>query len=98
MNKPRFWDRHAIRTAVHRHGLTMTGIALDADLYKSACSQALYGQSYSGALALSRTLNVPVEELFPDRYLHHHRRNRNRNGGADASQNAIRIADTTQAA
>lgn len=98
MSKPRSWDRHSIRAEVHRRGLTVTGIALDAGLYKTACSQALRGGSYPGALAISRALDIPVEELFPDFYLHHHRRNRSRIDGVNASQNAYPCADTKEAA
>lgn len=98
MLKPRTWDRHSIRAEVHRRGLTITGIALDAGLYKTACTQALRGGSYPGALAISRALGVPVEELFPDCYLHHHRRNRSGKAAGIASQNAHPRADTQEAA
>lgn len=85
MTKVRRWDRHEIKAELGRRGLTLTGVALDAGLYASACRAALHGGSFAGALALSKALEVPVDLLFPDRYL--------ANRGRSAKGNATRIPD-----
>ena len=73
----RVWDRHAVLAEVRRRGMTLTGIARDAGLYKSACRQGLMGLSRPGAEAIAAALGLPFRELFPDSYL------RGRHGESD---------------
>jgi len=63
------WDRHSIRAELNRRGHTLTGLALDAGLYESACRQALDGRSLAGAQVIAKALGTTVQELWPDRYL-----------------------------
>ncbi len=62
------WDQFAIKAEVHRRGLTLTGIARQANLYEGACRQGLLGNSQKGAQAIANALNVPFRELFPTQY------------------------------
>lgn len=66
MKKPinREWDRHDIFAEVKRQGLTLTGIAKEAGIYKSACRQALFGNSAPGAMAIAAAIKVPFHTLF----------------------------------
>jgi lambda repressor-like predicted transcriptional regulator len=100
MTEVRKWDRHAIKAEVHRRGLTLTGIARDAGLYDCACSQGINGGSLAGAQALAKAIGVPVEELFPDRYVSSRSTHPNRNQilTGSASQNARDRADRARAA
>ncbi|RWC58885.1 helix-turn-helix domain-containing protein [Mesorhizobium sp.] len=68
MNTPQVWDRHAINAEIRRRGMTLTGIALDAGLYASACRQGIIGMSRPGAEAIATALGIPFRELFPNSY------------------------------
>lgn len=68
MDTPTKWDRPAIVAAVHRRKMTLTGIAIDAGLYPSACRQGLLGKSRPGAEAIATALGIPFRTLFPDSY------------------------------
>ena len=63
------WDRHAILAEVKRQGMNLTGIALDAGLYASACRQGLMGKSRPGAEASASAIGIPFRELVHDAYL-----------------------------
>lgn len=62
------WDRHAIRAAVYRRGLTLVGIARAAGLESSSCSVALCRRHRAGEAALAEALGVEPSTLWPDRY------------------------------
>jgi lambda repressor-like predicted transcriptional regulator len=68
MTTTKKWDRPAIKKALLDKGLTLTGIALDAGLYASACRAGLIGASRPGAEAIAKALGVPFREMFPDSY------------------------------
>ena len=80
MTNPK-WDRHAINAEVRRRGLTLTGIALDANLHAGACRAGIIGMSRPGAEAIAKALDVPFRELFPDSYT------RNRHNEAKTTSN-----------
>lgn len=67
-HSPTEWDRHAIKAEVHRRGMTLTGIAVDAGLHPSTCRQGLLGCNRRGAIAIADALGIPFEELFPTSY------------------------------
>lgn len=102
MSKPEGgrWDRHAINAEVRRRGMTLTGIAIDAGLYESACRQGVLGNSRAGAEAIAKALGLPFRELFPDSYTRgrHNEAKTNRNGSSDTSPKAPRRADTHRGA
>ncbi|EAU40199.1 hypothetical protein FP2506_11602 [Fulvimarina pelagi HTCC2506] len=62
---PAEWDRHTIKAEVHRRGLSLSGIARDADLPESACRLALMGMNRKGADAIAAALGIPFDTLFP---------------------------------
>lgn len=84
--EPKVWDRHAILAEVRRRGMTLTGIAIDAGMYSSACRQGLLGTSRPGAEAIARALGIPFRELFPTAYT------RGRHDETRANNNARRNA------
>lgn len=70
---PEHWDNPAIKSVLERRGFTLTSLARKYGLYESACRLALSGQSRRGAQAISDELGVPIQKLFPGRYLRHRR-------------------------
>ena len=62
------WDRYAIRAALHRQGLTLTGLANRAGIEPSACRTALCRPNSDGETAIAKALGRPPETLWPDRY------------------------------
>jgi Ner family transcriptional regulator len=62
------WDRHAILAAVKRRGGTLTKIATDAGLERSACRVAMLRRHRKGEAAIAAFLTLPVSVLWPDRY------------------------------
>lgn len=98
-NKKGRWDRAAILAEVHRRGMTLTGIAKDAELYASACRQGIGGGSRTGAQAIADALGIPFDELFPDSYLRgRHHRDTSRNGSCNTSANRALAADSVRGA
>lgn len=67
--EPVVWDRHAIKAAIGRKGLTMEAIAEKAGLESWRIRQGLRGNSKIGAMAIAKALEVPFRTLFPDSYL-----------------------------
>ncbi|MBX3580789.1 MAG: helix-turn-helix domain-containing protein [Rhizobiaceae bacterium] len=90
------WDRHAINAEIRRRGMTLTGIALDAGLYASACRQGIIGMSRPGAEAIAKALDLPFRELFPDSYTRgrHNEGKPNRNGSGNARAKTAADLDT----
>ncbi|RLQ88881.1 helix-turn-helix domain-containing protein [Notoacmeibacter ruber] len=62
---PSEWNRHSIKTEVHRRGMSLSGIARDAGLAESACRLALMGMNRKGADAIAEALEIPFDTLFP---------------------------------
>lgn len=62
------WDRHAIKAELGRRGLTLVAVARDAGLEPSACKVALRRRNWGGEAAIAAALDVPPEELWPERY------------------------------
>lgn len=94
------WDRPAIIAELHRRGLTLTGLAIDAGLYPAACRQGIIGTSRKGAQVIADALDVPFNDLFPTLYLRGraHRDAANRNDSRDGSAKRSPSADTTRGA
>ncbi|ACE99201.1 putative transcriptional regulator, Nlp [Rhodopseudomonas palustris TIE-1] len=88
----RRWDRHAIKAAVHRKGLTLVGIARKAGLEESACKVALRRRNWRGEAAIAEALGLHPSALWPDRYRSSapiYRRNRNHVRACVASPNDV---------
>lgn len=61
-------DKTLIKIELLKRGLTLTQVALDADLSSGACRTALVKPFPAGERALAKALEVKVEDLFPERY------------------------------
>lgn len=62
------WDKDKIKIELIKRGSNFTKAALDADISASGIRTALVKPFPAGERALAKALNVPVEELFPERY------------------------------
>jgi Ner family transcriptional regulator len=66
--KPQGWHAADIRAAVTKRGKTLSGLALDAGLDPSACRAALIRPLPKAERVISRFLDVPLHELWPERW------------------------------
>ena len=62
------WHREDIRAAVRKRGKTLSRLALDSRLEPSACRVALCRRHWRGETAIAAFLEVPVQELWPERW------------------------------
>jgi len=62
------WHPEQIKAAVRMRRTTLSKLATDNGLEESACRQALIRPSPSGELVISAFLDVPLQELWPERY------------------------------
>lgn len=62
------WDKHAIKAALYRKGQTLSGLAKESGLSEGSLSVALNTRFPAGERAISDFLQVPLHELWPDRY------------------------------
>jgi len=62
------WDRHSIKAALHREGMTLTRLAEINDLNPNRFRTVWNNTHRKAEAAIAKFLNVPVQELFPDRY------------------------------
>lgn len=74
---PEVWDRHTIKAAIGRAGLTMAAIASKAGIEPWQVRHGLRGNNRTGAEAIAEALGLPFRILFHDSYL---------NGTADKGQ------------
>lgn len=65
---PSAWDKHAIKAALARRGLTLAGLSRRAGIERSACGIALLRRHYAGEAAIAAALGVAPAELWPERY------------------------------
>ena len=67
MAKPK-WDSHSIKAELHRRGMTMMRLA-ELNAINPSVFRHVWKRTHRKAeAAIARFLDVPVEELFPDRY------------------------------
>jgi Ner family transcriptional regulator len=69
MTEPKtVWDQHSIKAALHRKGMTLTGLAeltrVNPNNFRAVWSRP----NRKAEAAIADFLGVPVETLFPDRY------------------------------
>ena len=57
-----------IRAAVNKKGLTLTAVALAADLPEHACRAALKNRSIAGEAAIAKVLGVEPKAIWPSRF------------------------------
>ncbi|MCX5512239.1 transcriptional regulator [Kaistia algarum] len=66
--KPKGWDRHAIKAEVHRRGGTLVEIARENGLEPSSTKVALRRRHRAGEKAIAAFLGVDPADLWPERY------------------------------
>lgn len=63
------WSPEVIKAAIAMRGMTLRALALRHGLSESACRQSISrGNSPAADRVISKFLNVPLYELWPDRY------------------------------
>lgn len=62
------WDSHSIKAEMHRRGMTLTRLAELNDINPSIFRHVWKRTHRKAEAAIAAFLNVPVEQLFPDRY------------------------------
>lgn len=67
MAKPK-WDSHSIKAELHRRGMTLMRLAELNEINPSVFRHVWKRTHRKAEAAIARFLDVPVEELFPDRY------------------------------
>lgn len=68
MTSGQTWDRHQIAAEVKRRGSTLSAISINAGLPEPACRNALIRKYQAAERAIARFLDVPLHELWPDRW------------------------------
>jgi Ner family transcriptional regulator len=63
------WDRPRIKAEVERKGSTLRALAIAVGLSRAACSNALRRRHRSAEEAIAAFLDIPVWELWPDRWV-----------------------------
>ena len=68
MSKPKKWTKPEIKKQIEERGMTLTGLAelngLNPNTFRAVWSRTVRPAQE----AIAKFLDVPVEELFPDRY------------------------------
>jgi Ner family transcriptional regulator len=62
------WHPELIKAAVRMRGETLTGLALKNGLPECSCRDALRNHRRDAEEVISAFINVPREELWPERY------------------------------
>jgi Ner family transcriptional regulator len=60
--------REDIKAAVRKRGTTLKALALAGGLSESACRKALDVPCPRGEALIAAFLNLPIHEIWPDRY------------------------------
>lgn len=68
MKRKRRWDRFAIKAAIYRKGKSLTDLAVENGLERSACRVALRRRHLAGETAIAAFLNLDPSVLWPERY------------------------------
>ncbi len=61
------WDKHSIKAELHRKEWTLTEIAAREGMHRTTLTKALETGTGRGAELISKYLNIPLEELWPNR-------------------------------
>lgn len=68
MAKPKKWDRHAILGELRRRGMTLTRLAELNNVSPGGFRTIWTRPNSKSEEIISKFLDIPAEELFPDRY------------------------------
>jgi lambda repressor-like predicted transcriptional regulator len=73
-----------IKALVRMSGVTLTALAIKADLSESACRNALRKRSGRADQAIADQIGKSLEDIWPSRYATRHERDQNSRSGAEA--------------
>ncbi len=62
------WDKHEIKAAIARKGLSLTALARSYGIPAQTVRNALEKPSKSGELVIAQFLEKPLHVLFPERW------------------------------
>lgn len=62
------WDKHKIFAEINRRGHTLKSLSVQGGLHPNSCSNSMFKPFPKADLVISQFLNVPLCELWPDRY------------------------------
>jgi Ner family transcriptional regulator len=62
------WDQHSIKAELHRQGMTLSKLAQSVGLTVNSFSHVWKRPVTKAEEALSTFLDIPLKELFPNRY------------------------------
>lgn len=65
---PPAWDRHSIKAELHRRGMTLSALAERIGMKPNSFGHVWTRTNRKAEAAIADFLQVPVEQLFPDRY------------------------------
>ncbi|MEE9374816.1 MAG: helix-turn-helix domain-containing protein [Rhizobiaceae bacterium] len=68
MTRKPLWDKHSIKAEIHRRGQTLNGLGAKFGLNAGDISKALSCRFPSAELVICQFLQVPINQLWPDRY------------------------------
>lgn len=68
------WDKHAIKAAIYRKGKTLSDLAKENGIPAPTLRSALVKPTKNAEIIISNFLNIPVYELFPDRWTKENKR------------------------
>ena len=68
MKKNHSYDWQDIKAEIHRKGMTLTALAEIYGLNASACRKVKTAANQQAQAAISDFLQIPVEQLWPNRY------------------------------
>lgn len=66
--EPPKWHPELIKAQIRMRGQTLTALAIKNGLHESACRAALKRSQPEAERVISHYLNVPLHDLWPDRY------------------------------
>ncbi|SDU09225.1 MULTISPECIES: helix-turn-helix transcriptional regulator [Stappia] len=65
---PPAWDQHSIKAELHRRGMTLSALAESIGMKPNSFGHIWTRKNSKAEKAIADFLEVPVEQLFPDRY------------------------------
>lgn len=95
----RTWTRHTILARLHELGWTLEEIAAREGVHRTLLSHALGKGSTRGEKIISKYVDVPAKELWPDRYpKSSHTKYDSKKHGPSRNQKYARTSDVEHAA
>ena len=92
-------DRHSLYAEIRRRGMTLSGIAKDADIDASACRHGIDRRNRPGAEAIAAALGWPFDYAFPNYHNRAHNSDANVSlkKGRESRPNSTNVVDRKSA-